>query len=182
MPRAAQWGILQDGTQFLALLVSLSMNFMHAKLVRLSPKIDEDRSNMSSASDVVVMSHAHRKRENEGRWRTDLNVTGFFPRRWPCRLLGCRHAAQFRNNSLNSLACLSPSRSYFAVACKLVCDAVKKRCSVLFVLTEIAELQHCSDERTFSFSPLGVMLTRGGTDDTNGLVSHKFVERAEVRV
>ena len=52
------------------------MKFMHAKLDRLSPKIDEDRSNMSSASDVVVMSQAHRMRENEGRWRTDLDVAG----------------------------------------------------------------------------------------------------------
>ena len=45
-----------------------------------------------------------------------------------------------------------------------------------FVLTDIAELQHCGDVRNLSFTPLGDMLADGGVDDTNNLMTHKTRE------
>ena len=43
----------------------------------------------------------------------------------------------------------------------------------IFVLTDIAELQHDGDVRSLSFSPLSDMLAGSGADDTHGLMTHK---------
>ena len=69
---------------------------------------------------------------------------------------------------------LLTSSSYFAVA---VADSFvtlwKKVFLSIFVLNDIAELQHDGDVRSLSLSLLGDMLAGGGADDTNGLMTHK---------
>ena len=105
--------------------------------IRVLDSIGNICSNMSSADGTSQASSdaAPLKIRDGG---AHVGRGWFFPRRWPRRLVGCCHAAMLGNKRLNSLVCFSPSRLYFAVAMRLVCDYVKKRCLVI-----VCSHRHC---------------------------------------